>query len=886
MLPRIRSYRAAAALAGLAAAALLAGAAEARNNIRNEFFAQYPQALGTQLDTLPSTGTHCGVCHFDFNGGGPRNPHGLAIEVGLNNGLTRAQAIAAIAGDDSDGDGYTNFVEITDLAGFSNTPTFPGLTSVNVGSISNVTPSDVTPYLTPAGASDVTPPAVAVLTPNGAEVLSAGTTTTVTYSATDSAGVTRVDFYLSGDGGTSWKPVGKSASPTGSFSWFVPNRPGVTNLLRVVAFDQAGNAGSDESDAAFTIDALPAGYVATTLRDMDLPGTQPFEGAILEDVELFCQGCHGNYDHAVEPYFNWNGSMMGQAMRDPLFLACVAVAEQDAPSVGDLCLRCHTPGGWQEGRSVDTSGGQLTDKDRQGIQCDFCHRMVDPIHDVGIDPVEDVAVLADLETLPVGPANGQFINDPAPVRRGPYADAQASHDFLDSGFHRRSDLCGTCHDVSNPVFEASGDRYVPTAMDQPHPDGDRRNMFPVERTYSEWQISEYATTGVYAPQFAGDKPDGIVSSCQDCHMQDVTGRASALQSPIRSDLGLHDFTGGNTFIPDILPDFYPADVDTAALQDAKTRATSMLQLAATLAGTPEDFGLTVRVTNETAHKLPSGYPEGRRIWLNVVAVDGSGVPVFESGAYDPGTAELTHDDQIKVYEIEPGLSPGLAGALGLPAGQSFHFVLNDTIYSDNRIPPRGVTNAALEAIQSPVVAHAYPDGQYWDDTAYILPATADTARVTLYYQTLTREYVEFLRDANTTNSAGQDLYDAWDAHGRSTPVAMAEIVVPLGDIGTAAEPILSGPALEWTLGSGRPNPMRTSTTIGYSVPERSRVSLTAYDAAGRRVATLADGVREPGRYQVVWNGRNSDGQAVAAGVYYVKLRSPIFEATRRVTMLR
>ncbi len=78
--------------------------------------------------------------------------------------------------------------------------------------------------------------------------------------------------------------------------------------------------------------------------------------------------------------------MMAQAMRDPLYQATLVIAEQVVPSVGDLCLRCHTPGGWQEGRSIDTSGGMLTAKDRQGIQCDFCHRLVDPVLRRGRQP--------------------------------------------------------------------------------------------------------------------------------------------------------------------------------------------------------------------------------------------------------------------------------------------------------------------------------------------------------------------------------------------------------------------------------------------------------------------------------------------------------------------
>ncbi len=131
--------------------------ASARPPIRKAFFARYPNAVGTQLDGLPSNSRHCGVCHFDFNGGGPRNPYGLAIQVGINNGLTNDQAIAAVENEDSDNDGYTNLTEITSTL-FTNTPTFPGLTSTNATSTVNILLSEIQPYLTPMGSSDTTPP--------------------------------------------------------------------------------------------------------------------------------------------------------------------------------------------------------------------------------------------------------------------------------------------------------------------------------------------------------------------------------------------------------------------------------------------------------------------------------------------------------------------------------------------------------------------------------------------------------------------------------------------------------------------------------------------------------------------------------------------------------
>ncbi len=863
------------------------GPLHARKPIRNTFFDIYPEAVGTQIDNLPSNSGHCGICHFDFNGGGPRNPYGLAVEVGLNNGLSNLEAIVAIDDNDSDADGFPNNVEASDTVSFANTPTFPGLTQGNKGSTANIPIEEITPYLTPAGGTDIVPPTVTITSPNGGENATAENYFAILYDAADEGGISNVDVYLSDDGGLTFKPVALNEPPGTGFSWFVPNRPGNANRIRIVAFDNSGNAGYDESDAEFTITAQPPGYVPTTLRDMDMPGTQPHEGAILEDPDVSCASCHGNYDIVNEPWYNWRGSLMGQAARDPFFFACMAIAEQDAPSVGDICIRCHSPGGWQEGRSVDTDGDLLTVKDRHGVHCDFCHRIVDHEYEPGISPSEDTTVLASVDPLPLQYANGQFINDPAPLRRGPYADALAAHSFVESPIHRSADLCGVCHDVSSPVFnQASTGDYVPNAFDEGHPDMYIRNMFPIERTYSEWSQSEYAAVGVYAPQFAGNKPDGIVSTCQDCHMRDVDAKG-ANESGVkrRADLGLHDFTGGNTFVTDIVSSFFPDEVDEAQLNAAKLRATSMLQLAATLEVFPEDFGIIVRVTNETGHKLPSGYPEGRRIWLNVKAFDVNGQPVFESGAYDFVEADLIKDSQTKVYEIHPGLSPGLADLLGLPAGKSFHFVLNDTIYEDNRIPPRGFTNAAFEDIQSQPVDYTYEDGQYWDETQYRLPAESDSVLVTLYYQTTSKEYVEFLRDENTTNQAGQNLYNSWVAQGKSAPVVMAQVGTGVNVIVTGVDEEAKVPLI-YSLVQNFPNPFNPVTNIAYSLAGREHVHIAVYDVSGRRVRILVDEVQEPNRYQITWDGRDDHGNELASGIYFIRYRAAAYQFTKKAVLLK
>ena len=113
-----------------------------------------------------------------------------------------------------------------------------------------------------------------------------------------------------------------------------------------------------------------------------MPGTQPGQ-ATLEGPNR-CLNCHAGYDQAVEPGFNWKGSMMAQSARDFLFWACLTVAGQDSiwalgtPNAVDICERCHFPKGWLEGRSDPPNASAMTGADYDGVQCDFCHSLYDP----------------------------------------------------------------------------------------------------------------------------------------------------------------------------------------------------------------------------------------------------------------------------------------------------------------------------------------------------------------------------------------------------------------------------------------------------------------------------------------------------------------------------
>jgi hypothetical protein len=533
--------------------------------------------------------------------------------------------------------------------------------------------------------------------------------------------------------------------------------------------------------------AFAVAGINTTRNDFFTPGTQANQMAQPLMSALNCANCHGHYDAEHEPYTNWSASMMAQAGRDPIFHACLTIANQDAAFAGNFCLRCHNPSAFLNGYT-DPHGSDIPayGVEAQGVSCSVCHRMVDPVHTPGVDPSVDLEVHAATPFFPVNPQsgghNGSMIVDFNDRRRGPFTLTMNPHQWLKSPFHTDSSLCATCHEVSNPAFTRQPDgTYALNNLDAPHDSGNKYEQFPIERTYSEWANSAFAVAPIdMGGRFGGNNP--LVSTCQDCHMPKGTGFGCdpVFGAPQRDNLPKHHFNGANTWVIRAVRSLYDDSVTDTTAESAEasiSRAVAMLQAASDLELSAAGNQLTVRIINQSGHKLPTGYSEGRRMWVNVKFFDAAGNLTAERGAYNPATAEFTHD--TKVYEYIMGISPDVAALAGRPAGPGFHFVLNNVRHLDNRIPPRGFTNAAFAAVQADPVAYTYADGQYWDDTTFTAPTDAARAEVRVFHQVTTKEYIEFLRDANTTDNKGQIAYDQWVLHGRSEPTEMdfAQLVV-------------------------------------------------------------------------------------------------------------
>ncbi len=647
----------------------------------------------------------------------------------------------------------------------------------------------------------------------------------------------------------------------------------------------------------------------TVPTEIQMPGTQPGEVTNFESPD-FCDNCHAGYNDANtigepehEPATGWRGGAMGNAGRDAIFWATVAIAEQDFDGSGDLCIRCHSTGGWYGGRSTPTDGSGLAASDDDGVDCDTCHSMAntDNSQYAGVMNTPFTASCSDDPVAPDGTcesvSEGYYGSGMLSIwnggeKLGPYAETAARHSFLQSEFVRDVDYCGSCHDVSNPAvgdlaanhgaqatvtgIVSSGGNFGGPVEEKAAFNNPPFAYGIVERTFSEYKSSAFPTSRVAdfnsfpadlkvtggSPEvtyqaamiaaaqaqehggMAGDYADGSPRffSCQSCHMQPVhSAGCDKSDAEVRADLPSHDHTGGNYWFADITR--YQdskgtlrlggglTTTQTDALSQGQQRAIDHLQQAASL----QIDGNTLKVINLTGHKLISGYPEGRRMWVNIKWFDAGETLLREDGAYGQIGATVGNpsggldinvesildldDVNTRIYQAHYAVTrdwavtiqalhgPDLAlnydrisGVVVCTVGdfllddldpakknackgdfiETFHFALNNYVSRDNRIPPYGMSyDIARQRNALPWPADQYGGNgsgsvyNYWDEIALKPPGGADHARIELLYQGTSWEYIQFLNLANNQQNAflGQEGVNMLDAW-LNTPTVM------------------------------------------------------------------------------------------------------------------
>ncbi len=406
-----------------------------------------------------------------------------------------------------------------------------------------------------------------------------------------------------------------------------------------------------------------------------------------------CIACHTGLTaptgEDVSIGFNWRSSMMGNAARDPYWMAGVRRESLDHPAavsvIEDKCTVCHLPkartmvvaagGAPRAFEHFPTlgEGGPHTELAQDGVSCTVCHQVQN--ENLGTRDGFTGGYVIDLTT----PMGERAVYGPFEVDEGRTRIMQTASEFTpEMASHVQSaQFCANCHTVFTHALD---------------PDGNEAGELPEQTPYLEWLHSDYP----------GEQ------TCQDCHMPVIDGEVAVsgvLPHP-RTDVNQHVFKGGNFLMPRIL-NKHRAQMNVQALPqelEATARASeenlannTAFLLVEQLVVEDGRLEVGVTVTNLAGHKLPSAYPS-RRAWLHVTVTDNSGRTLLESGAFQPDGSiegndndmdgsrfEQHHDriasaDQVQVYE---DIMVDYAGNVttGLLSGARY--------VKDNRLLPTG-----------------------------------------------------------------------------------------------------------------------------------------------------------------------------------------------------
>jgi hypothetical protein len=90
----------------------------------------------------------------------------------------------------------------------------------------------------------------------------------------------------------------------------------------------------------------------------------------------------------------------------------------------------------------------------------------------------------------------------------------------------------------------------------------------------------------------------------------------------------------------------------------------------------------------------------------------------------------------------------------------------------------------------------------------------------------------------------------------------------------------------YALHQNHPNPFNPTTRISYELPEPADVHVVIFDLQGNLVRQLFSGRQNAGRYEIEWDSRNSQGSRVVSGIYFYRLNTEKFMATKKMILAK
>jgi hypothetical protein len=172
------------------------------------------------------------------------------------------------------------------------------------------------------------------------------------------------------------------------------------------------------------------------------------------------------------------------------------------------------------------------------------------------------------------------------------------------------------------------------------------------------------------------------------------------------------------------------------------------------------------------------------------------------------------------------------------------------------------------------------------------------AKVCLYGTTTTSSQSTLIHQVAYTDASGNVYFPRPTDGGRVTatnqkgPICIRPVstsVPPSGGFSYSSQ-IRESPDVtsEWALECKPSGPIRSSVCISYSIGDSdpSFVDLRIFDVSGREIKTLVSGEKSPGQYEATWDCSDASGVRCPSGVYFVRMTSPSFNASRRVVLVK
>ncbi|MEO0079441.1 MAG: FlgD immunoglobulin-like domain containing protein [candidate division WOR-3 bacterium] len=135
-------------------------------------------------------------------------------------------------------------------------------------------------------------------------------------------------------------------------------------------------------------------------------------------------------------------------------------------------------------------------------------------------------------------------------------------------------------------------------------------------------------------------------------------------------------------------------------------------------------------------------------------------------------------------------------------------------------------------------------------------------------------------DLRSYFSSNQDTFQLWTTHDWMVRLLQSP------EVGIASDKTTE--PLRFELAPPAPNPFSSITLLSYSLPQETKIELKVFDAAGRLVSVLFSGSVRPGRFRLAWRGKDSSGQPLPPGIYFLKLLAPDLglSAMRKLVLTR